>query len=502
MTNAIFELSSLDGTNGFVINGIDAGDNSGRSVSAAGDVNGDGIDDIIIGAEDADPNGTNSGESYVVFGSDSGFGASVELSALDGTNGFVINGIGIGDQSGISVSAAGDVNGDGIDDIIIGASFADPNGNSLAGESYFVFGSVAGFGATIELCALDGTNGFAINGIDVFDLSGASVSAAGDVNGDGIDDIIIGANGADPNGSNSGESYVVFGQASGFGAALDLSSLNGTNGFVINGIDANDFSGVSVSVAGDVNGDGIDDIIIEAQDADPNGESRAGESYVVFGSDTGFGASLELSALNGTNGFVVNGIDAIDQSGFSVSAAGDVNGDGIDDIIIGAPFAGPNGISAGESYIVFGSDAGFEAALELSALNGTNGFVINGIVQSVLSGFSVSDAGDVNGDGIDDIIIGAQFADPNGTNGAGESYVVFGSDSGFGAALDLSALNGTNGFVINGVDASDFSGRSVSAAGDVNGDGIDDIIIGADRAAPNGNAGAGESYVSLGFGGI
>ena len=117
-------------------------DRSGTSVSAAGDVNGDGIDDFIIGADGADPNGNiGAGESYVVFGSNAGFGASLELSALDGTNGFVINGIDRDDDSGVSVSAAGDVNGDGIDDIIIGAIRADPNGNNFAGESYVVFGS-------------------------------------------------------------------------------------------------------------------------------------------------------------------------------------------------------------------------------------------------------------------------------------------------------------------------------------------------------------------------
>ena len=119
---AQFELSDLDGTNGFVLNGIGAFDFSGRSVSSAGDVNGDGIDDLIIGAFGADPNGENSGESYVVFGG-AGVGGTgiIELSALDGTNGFVLNGIDAGDFSGRSVSSAGDVNGDGVDDLIIGA---------------------------------------------------------------------------------------------------------------------------------------------------------------------------------------------------------------------------------------------------------------------------------------------------------------------------------------------------------------------------------------------
>jgi VCBS repeat-containing protein len=490
---AELELSGLDGGDGFVINGIDASDLSGYSVASAGDVNGDGIDDLIIGAPYADPNGTiDAGESYVVFGSAAGFDASLDLSALDGTNGFVINGIDAGDASGRPVSSAGDVNGDGIDDLIIGARGGDPNTITDAGESYVVFGSATGFDASLDLSTLDGTNGFVINGIAADDRSGISVASAGDVNGDGIDDLIIGAPFADPNGTDvAGESYVVFGSAAGFDASLDLSTLDGTNGFVINGIDEYDFSGVSVSSAGDVNGDGIDDLIIGATGGDPNGNNLAGESYVVFGSDAGFDASLDLATLDGTNGFVINGIDVNDRSGGSVSSAGDVNGDGIDDLIIGA--AGADS-SSGESYVVFGSATGFDASLDLSALDGTNGFLINGIDVNDLSGDSVSSAGDVNGDGIDDLIIGARFAAPNGNSLAGESYVVFGSATGFDASLDLSALDGTNGFVINGIDASDRTGVSVSAAGDVNGDGIDDLIIGA----TGGNGFAGESYVIFG----
>src|SRR4028119_532868 len=215
-----------------------------------------------------------------------------------------------------------------------------------------------------------------------------------------------------------------------FGPTFNLSTLNGSNGFAINGIAAGDRSGFSVSSAGDVNGDGFDDLIIGANSPSPNGISYAGQSYVVFGSNSSFGASFNLSALNGSNGFAINGIAAGDGSGWSVSSAGDVNGDGFDDLIIGANRADPNGIPfAGQSYVVFGSNSGFGAGLDLATLDGSNGFAINGIVAGDTSGWSVSSAGDVNGDGIDDLIIGARNASPNGIPNAGQSYVVFGRAS-------------------------------------------------------------------------
>ena len=204
------ELSDVAaGTGGFVINGVSSNDFSGKTVSGAGDVNGDGRADLIVGAYRDDPNGTNSGASFVVFGKTDG--TAVELSAVEaGTGGFVINGVSSDDFSSISVSSAGDVNGDGMADLIIGAYGDDPNANG-AGASFVVFGKTGGTAVQLSDVAAN-AGGFVINGVSSDDRAGISVSGAGDVDGDGKADLIVGAFQDDPNGAASGASFVVFGK--------------------------------------------------------------------------------------------------------------------------------------------------------------------------------------------------------------------------------------------------------------------------------------------------
>ena len=638
--NAAMDLSSLDGKNGFRLEGGEENYYSGISVSTAGDVNGDGFDDLIIGSWRYQQNAKWPDSSYVVFGKASGFDATLNLSSFDEHDGFRLDGE-VDDFSDPSVSTAGDVNSDGFDDLIVGSSYiifgrsdfgigglpkiagtpeddelkgtpvaehfkaGDGNDRIIGGGGADVFHSDAGdddiqvldlyFGlvdggsgydvlhmdgkdlnldltdyldkiegietidlsggggntltltgaelqelsditntltiqgnagdrvilegnwanggsqgsyhtylqgdavvlvesgvfalakTTINFSSLNGNNGFRVDG-------GSLVSNAGDVNGDGFDDVIVGAPFTDSNGYASGSSYVVFGKATGFSAVMDLSILDGKNGFRLNGSEG-DRSGLSVSNAGDVNGDGFDDVIVGARVGDSN-RYASGSSYVVFGKASGFSAAMNLSSLDGINGFRLDGETAYDYAGYLISTAGDVNGDGFDDVIVGAWGADSNGDSSGSSYVVFGKASGFSAVMNLSSLDGNNGFRLDGIAQRN-AGFSVSTAGDVNGDGFDDLIV-STFGTSFGSNQPDSSYVVFGKASGFNAKMDLSNLNGNEGFRLNGERYAS-SGWSVSTAGDMNGDGFDDLIVGDDEADPNGyGLGPGSSYVIFG----
>ncbi|MEZ5471142.1 MAG: integrin alpha [Marinicella sp.] len=496
--SSTLELGKLNGQNGYAIHGAVLSDYAGYSVSYAGDINNDGIDDIIIGALGADPDSNDeAGRSYVIFGSVSGFVHPLNLSNINGLNGLQIDGVAAFDHSGSSVSTAGDVNADGIDDIIIGARNASPNGNANAGSGYVVFGSDSPLPNPFKLANLNGLNGFQINGVSMSDETGISVSAAGDINADGIDDVLIGASSAGVD--EQGRSYVVFGDALGFSTPFNLTSINALNGISLNGVMPMELSGHAVSSAGDFNGDGISDLIIGAYGAEFNENSQAGRTYMVYGRDTGLPNPYNLTTLDGTIGFSMNGRAFNDWSGFAVSEAGDVNADGFDDIIIGAYKASPNGkTEAGITYVVFGSISGLIHPFELRLLDGQNGFAVHGVAAGDLSGISVGSLGDVNGDQIDDFIVGASGASPLDKIGAGSCYVVFGTDEGFPHPFELATLNGQNGFVLHGINAGDGACNSAGGAGDVNADGIADILIGAGNASPNDISKSGSTYVVFG----
>lgn len=496
----IFDLATLDGTNGFAIDGIEANDSIAIRLSKAGDINNDGFADLIVGAPFQDL----LGGAYLIFGGADRFDPVLNVADLTGENGVFLEGPSAffftfgafgflianptSSFAGIGIDAIGDFNDDGIDDIAIGS----PGG--VTGEITILYGTEQLFPAELDLDDdLTEGDGFEFEqGDEAYNLFGNSVSGIGDINGDGIDDVVLGAPGLE---DELGGAYILFGTPQTFPDNLDSDALNGTNGFAIIGEAVGQEFGNSVAGLGDINGDGLNDIAIGAPSSDAAGLPTF--AYVVFGSDGGYPTRLLAATLNGTNGFKIAGASNSDEFGHILSSAGDLNGDGLADFIVGAPTADANGEDSGRAYVVFGSQNGFPAQLDVASLNGTNGFVLDGLAAGDRLGDIVSQAGDFNADGIADILLGAPESDVNGEN-SGQAYVIFGSEGGFPANFDLNALDGSNGFIVNGLNPGDNLGEGVSGIGDFNGDGIDDIALGAPDATTNGNEESGQAYVIYG----
>ena len=463
-------------------------DTSGDAV-ASGDVNGDGYDDVIIGAWAAGPEGRNqAGETYVIFGSGS---PPTTIDLCTQLPDILIFGDDEGDRSG-RVVASGDINGDGYDDIIISAPWASLGGRTYAGKTYVIFGeSFPSTPYTIDLETQSAD--ISIYGADYKDYSGYAV-ASGDVNGDGFDDIIIGAHGADPGDpsrANAGETYVIFGFSIPWTVIIDLSTTPAD--ITVCGDNDGDVSGYSLA-SGDVNGDLYDDVIIGAHYADPPGGTDAGKTYVIYGSSSP-DSKIDLSTESAD--ITVCGAAAEDYSGLAV-ASGNVNGDEYDDIIIGAAYADPpGGTDAGESYVVFGNDFSPPVVIDLNDVPSPADIIVYGDDADDISGRSVA-SGNINGDCYMDIIIGAPCADPLVGEKAGETYVIFGSS--FPSppyTIDLGTQSAD--ITVYGDDEDDWSGWVV-ASGDINGDECDDIIIGAGWADTPGGSNAGETYMISGGG--
>ena len=374
------------------------------------------------------------------------------------------------DLSGISVAVAGDVNGDGYDDILIGSHRTYEN---LVGETYLIFGKASGWAMDVDLSDADAS----FLGENDSDYAGEA-AGAGDVNGDGYDDIIIGTSSSE-GGKYVGQTYLIFGKASGWAMDTDLSTAHtsfwGENKF--------DFSGISVAGAGDVNGDGFDDILIGASGNDERGDS-AGQTYLIFGKKSGWAMDTNLSSSDAS--FL--GENAEDNSGFSVTGAGDVNGDGYDDILIGAYGDLYNRLFTGRTYLIFGKSAGWSMDTNLSASDAS--FRAEKTEDRKYNSFA--GGGDVNGDGFDDIMIGVQ-TNGDGSYNAGQTYLIFGKASGWAMDTNLSLSDAS----FLGENVFDHSGSSVAGAGDANGDGYDDILISSEYNT-EASSNAGQTYLILG----
>ncbi|MBN1476022.1 FG-GAP repeat protein [Candidatus Sumerlaeota bacterium] len=429
-----FNLSLMGGTRSvcFVGSGEDA--LTGQSVAGAGDVNGDGFDDILIGAPSSNSSTPRPGTAFLIYGHEQwSDGADITLASLTSAEMTRIEGILGGDRCGVSVAGAGDVNGDGLADILVGASSSNAAGRDNAGETYLIWGNVAGLGETINPVGFTGAQGVRIFGAASSDHAGISVAAAGDITGDGIDDIIIGADGANTGGTDSGAAYLIFGARSGIGAPfgfIDLGAIVGTDGVLFSGQSGGDNLGTSVAGAGDINGDGIDDLLLGAPRRDISGQVDIGQAYLIRGVSGGLpgGASFSLATLSGANGSRIEGVAAGDRAGDAVAGLGDFDGDGLSDLLIGAPMSSKTPPDTGDGYVVFGqpNPLGSGGTLRIADLSALTGIFLEGFGLSSRAGSACAPGGDINGDGSPDLLIGAYQEDISGMNAAGQTCLVWG----------------------------------------------------------------------------
>jgi hypothetical protein len=441
-------LSSVDAS--FI--GEDTGDNAGSSVAAAGDVDGDGYDDFLIGAKFDSTAGNEAGMVYLVRGKPEGWSMDTDLSNVN----ISFKGENARDQAGIAIDGVGDVNNDGYDDFLIGA-WGDDDGGSWAGQTYLFLGKSSGWTSNTNVSKANASYW----GEDAGDCSGFAVAGAGDVNGDGYDDFLIGAYGASTGStSDTGQAYLIFGKASGWSMDTDLSNADAS--FI--GKNQYDSVGYDLAGAGDVNGDGYDDILLGAP-FDDDGAGDAGVTFLFLGKPSGWAMDTKVATADAS--FL--GEAASDESGYSISGAGDVNGDGYDDFIIGARENDAGADRAGQAYLIFGKASGWAMNTSLSDANAS----FLGENEDDVAGWDVAGVGDVDRDGYDDILIGAPGNDEE-DDSAGQSYIVLGKSSGWSMDVNLSGANAS----FFGERSDEFSGMAVSDAGDVDGDGYDDVLIG------------------------
>jgi len=395
-----------------------------------GDVNGDGIEDLLIGSPFDDDAGNSSGAVHVVHMPVSGY------FDLDDSDAKII-GEDEGDNVGYSAASAGDVNGDGLDDILVGSSDAYIVGHR-SGVAYFLYSPVLG---TVSASSADAK----LTGENAWDYAGHGLASAGDVNADGFGDVLISAPGED-----NGVVYVFYGPditGTGTLSMADASLL---------GAGSNDSAGKSVASAGDVDGDGIDDIIVGA-----TGAGSGGAAYLVYSEPVGASSLAQADAT-------FEGVNSGDSAGYAVASAGDVNDDGYDDVLVGAYFEDTGGERAGAAYLLHGPKYG---TMSLADADST----FYGEQAYDYAGSSVSSAGDVNGDGYDDVLVGAPgdyYWCMDGGLIEGAAYVLLGPLSGEIELADADAK-------LIGEEIDDHAGWSVGSAGDLDGDGFDEVLVGA-----------------------
>lgn len=484
-----FSLADLDRRTGLLLRGGYSSD-AGFDVTGIGDVNGDGLDDLAIGAPDAATEYGGDGRVHILFGSTKPFPTEIGLSKLQGRLGVDLIGGRSVYRAGTVISAAGDVNDDGIADLLVAA----PESSTV----YLVFGR-RDWPPAVELGRMDVGEGVKI-APKFRTCFGGALAGGGDVDGDGIDDIAISCGAHPPDRDVRDGVYVIFGRSTGFPRVLTQSDLDGKYGARLTG--GGDLFGFSVTIASDLNDDGIDDVVVSEPIRSKSSRDNLGYVHVLFGTRSRFRASPEDATTRARDGLRLTGHFDTEVFGTvevgALSGGADLNADGIEDVAItleGRELSRNRSVG----FVVFGRPTLQNDPPVLSELDGGDGFRIDFTHDGTSDPrTSLSFAGDVDGDGKADLL--STF--PLQNRGAGSAVIVSGRRS-FPPVLYLQALEPEAGFFIHGFDrgghsgAKGDSGLNGGAAGDINGDGNDDIVLGAPHAGANQHP-PGYAYVVFG----
>lgn len=441
---------------------------AGFSVAIAGDVNNDGLDDLLIGAPQRDSQSQSKGAAALILGRSSGW-ASNTLPLM----GYILEDDLADARAGWAVAGAGDLDNDGFDDFAIGAPnrTANPGGLANAGRMYVLYGKQSWTNGSLPTAAEAYADGIQSNV-----LLGYSLAGGADVNADGRDDLALG--GPWPTTPAKGYLMVLQGRSTRYSKGISVGDLFKVDG---NGGDA---LGVSMAILPDATGDDLGDILVSGYGSvtTPPSKSNAGVAYFIPGSTKI--TPTQTNSLSSLGAVAWRGDTNDELVGSSVASAGDVNGDGITDLLVGRGLQ--SSTTQGEAYLILGgiipAGGNPESAADVRFLGDSFGCPC-----------TVAGVGDVNDDGMDDFAIGVTKSDLGGTD-SGAVYLYYGNEIGWGGTFDVTEAD----VIFRGV-AGEGAGSSIAGAGDLNGDGIQDLVIGAPGYDASSLTDAGRVYIFFGY---